>query len=260
MTHTNSHAAGTPSWVDLMTPDLDKALAFYGPLFGWEFSTGPAETGYYTMCRKGGRNAAGLGQLPQSASFPPAWALYFATEDVDAACERVRQQGGQVGMGPMDVMEQGRMAICADPTGAHFGFWQPRNHKGAGVVDEHGAMVWHEVNTRHGEKARDFYAAVLLLEPRKMEGIEYWTLHRGEKAVAGVLQMNERWPADMPPHWMNYFAVDDTDAAVKKVAELGGKVHVPPFDTSHGRLAVVSDPAGATFTVIKPSELALQQA
>lgn len=260
MTYINSHAAGTPAWVDLMTPDLEKARAFYGALFGWEFSVGPAEAGYYTMCRKGGRNTAGMGQLPPGNTLPPAWALYFATEDVDAACERVRQQGGQVGMGPMDVMDEGRMAICADPTGAHFGFWQPRNHKGAGVVDEHGAMTWHEVNTRQGEQARDFYSAVLLLEPRKMEGMVYWTLHRGEKPVAGVLQMNEQWPADIPPHWMNYFAVDDTDAAAKRAAELGGKVHVPPFDTPYGRIAVVSDPAGATFTVMKPSALAMQQA
>jgi hypothetical protein len=245
-----------------MTPDLEKARMFYGALFGWKFDVGPAETGYYTMCKVGGRNVAGMGQQPKDAPNPPSWNVYFAVENVDATCARIKEHGGQVVMGPMDVMEEGRLAFCADPTGAHFGLWQPRRHGGAQVVDQHGAMTWHEVNTRQGERARDFYTAVFGLEPRKMDGMVYWTLHKGQKAFAGVLQMNEQWPSHVPPHipphWMNYFAVDDTDAAVKKVGELGGKVQVPPLDTPYGRMAVVSDPGGATFALIKLSAMAQQ--
>jgi hypothetical protein len=253
MSNVDRHAPGTPSWFDLMTPDPEGARKFYGEIFGWTFDIGGPESGHYTMCKLGGRNAAGMGKRPDNAPFPAAWNVYFSTEDVDAHCGRVREAGGQVMMPPMDVMDAGRLAFCMDPTGAAFGFWQPRVHSGAQVVDEPGAMAWTEVLTRAGEQARDFYAKVMGLDPRKMEGMEYHTLHKGEKAVAGVMQMDEKWPAEVPPHWMAYFAVGDADAAATRIKELGGKVNHGPFDTPYGRIAVVSDPYGAVFSIIKLS-------
>ncbi|QSQ28558.1 VOC family protein [Pyxidicoccus parkwayensis] len=234
-----------------MTPDLEKARAFYGGLFGWKFQVGPKETHFYSMCQVDGRNVAGMGERPRDAPLPPAWSVYFEVDDIDAYAARVRKHGGHVGMGPMDVMDAGRLAFCSDPTGAHFGLWQSKQHHGAQRVNEPGSMTWHEVNTRDGARARDFYAAVFGLEPKKMEGMEYWTLHKGPDVVAGVYQTNGKEGTSAPAHWMSYFAVADTDATVKKATELGGKVLAPPMDTPYGRMAVVADPAGATFSVIK---------
>lgn len=119
-------------------------------------------------------------------------------------------------------------------------------------------MIWHEVNTRDHRKAADFYCHVFDLEARAIDapGVEYMTLHTGQKTAGGVLQMTEQWPAEVPPHWTAYFAVADVDASIAKVAELGGKVHVPPFETPYGRQSVVADPWGAAFTLITPSQLA----
>ncbi|GHH00616.1 VOC family protein [Comamonas sp. JC664] len=248
---------GTPVWMDLMTPDLEKARAFYGPLLGWSFDVGTKDTHFYTMCKVNGLNAAGMGQLPPGMDVPPAWTCYFGVEDIDAMAESVRKHGGQVGMGPMDVFDQGRLAICSDPTGAHFGLWQSLKHPGAQVEHEPGAMTWREVNTRDAAKALAFYAAVFGFESKKLEGMgdmQYWTLHKGKTAVGGVLQMDANWPAETPAHWMNYFAVADADVAVKQVTEMGGKVLQPPEDSPYGRLAVVEDPSGAPFVVIHLSE------
>ncbi len=258
MSHVDQHDAGTPSWFDLMTPDLEGARKFYGELFGWTFLVGAPEMGYYTMCQKNGRNAAGMGKRPDDAPYPTAWSVYFDSKDVDASAARVRALGGTIVMGPMDVMDQGRMLVAVDSTGATFGFWQGRSHKGGQVVDEHGAMTWCEVNTREGAKAADFYAKVLDLEPRKMEvpGHNFFTLHRGEKPVLGAMEMNEKWPAEIPAHLMAYFAVDDTDAAVETIKSLGGALRHGPFDTDYGRIAVVADPYGANFSIIKLSALA----
>jgi predicted enzyme related to lactoylglutathione lyase len=66
-----------------------------------------------------------------------------------------------------------------------------------------------------------------------------------------MIQMNEEWPEEVPPHWMVYFAVDDIDAAAARVEELGGRVAVPPTDTPAGRFAVVNDPQGAVFSIIR---------
>jgi uncharacterized protein len=256
MTTVKQHAPGTVSWVDLTTPDPEGAQRFYGELFGWKFSIGGPETGHYTMCQLGSDSVAGLGAMPPGAQFPSAWTVYFATADADASAARIGELGGQVMMGPMDVMQQGRMLVAMDPCGAAFGLWQAGEHTGAARVDEPGAMAWREVNVRDAGAAKAFYTALFGLEARVMPIPEmtYHILHHGDTRVGGILQMNERWPAEMPAHWMSYFAVDDCDAAAKRVAVGGGKVHLPPFDTPYGRVAIVADPWGAIFSIMKPAE------
>ena len=144
------------------------------------------------------------------------------------------------------------MAICADPTGAFFGLWQADQHIGSAVENEHGAIAWFEVNTWDSAAAREFYGQLFNLTPEKMEGMEYHTMKQSDDSVCGVLQMTEEW-GDLPPHWMSYFAVDNTDVACEQAAAAGGEVRVPAFDTPFGRIAVLSDPFGATFSVVQPS-------
>lgn len=256
MTTIHQHAAGTVTWADLMTPDPEGARRFYRALFGWDFSVGPAETGHYTMCQVQGDNVAGMGQLPPGAPFPSAWTIYFATPDAAASAARITALGGQVMMGPMDVMQEGRMVVAMDPCGAAFGLWQPGRHQGAGRVDELGAMCWREVAVRDAAAARGFYTALFGLEARPLgaPGMVYETLHCGDQTVGGIMQMDEHWPADVPAHWMTYFAVEDADAAAGRVTAGGGKVCVPPFDTPYGRIAVVNDPWGATFSIMKMAQ------
>jgi len=251
MSNVDQHAAGTPAWFDLMTPDLDGAKKFYGELFGWTFVGGDPNMGYYTMCQLGGRNAAGMGKRDENAPYPTVWSVYFDSKDVDAHAAAIKENGGNVMMGPMDVMDAGRMLVATDSTGAAFGFWQGKQHLGAQVVNEHGAMTWCEVNTRDADKACAFYGKVLGAETKKIDGgMDYWTIGVGGKEVAGIMKMTEQW-GDLPPHWMVYFAVDDSDAAAEKVKSLGGKCMHGPFDTPYGRIAVVADPYGAVFSVIK---------
>lgn len=252
MTKTNKHDPGTVCWVDLMTSDAEKARNFYKAMFDWTFAVGGPESGYYSMANLGEDHVAGLGPIPEGMKMPSAWSVYFCTDNVDTTAERVKANGGKVMMGPMDVMDEGRMAVLADPTGAVFGAWQPMKHTGAERIDEPGAMCWYEVYTTDAAKARDFYCKVFNLEPKKLEGaeVDYWTFHKGPKTVGGCMKMTEHM-AGMPSHWNTYFAVKDCDAAAKRVAELGGKVMAPPFDTPYGRMSAVFDPIGAAFCVIE---------
>jgi len=247
---------GTVVWVDLATPDLDKARAFYGELLGWSYVGGDdANTAFYTTAQRGGRKVAALFKKGPQMPGPSAWNIYFGSEDADDTARRVAAAGGQVVMPPMDVMEHGRMAMFADPTGAVFGVWQSKQHTGAQLVNEPGAMAWHEVYTRDVNKAREFYARVLGLEQQRLEGggMEYWTLHKGPTVVCGLMQMTDQFPKEVPSHWNTYFAVDDTDAATAKLQQLGGTVFQPAFDTPYGRMSAVADPLGAGFCLIKPS-------
>ena len=116
MPERDGYAPGTPSWVDLATPDVDNAARFYGELFGWEAQeTGTIEeTGGYRfyLCR--GKKVAGVSPLMQDGQ-PVVWSTYFATDDVDALAERVTEFGGQSFFEPMDVMDAGRMGFFAHP-------------------------------------------------------------------------------------------------------------------------------------------------
>ena len=73
---------------------------------------------------------------------------------------KVKEAGGAVMVEPMDVMDLGRMAIFADPTGAVLGVWQPGTFIGAEIVNEPGALSWNEVNTRDPGAAKVFYGSV----------------------------------------------------------------------------------------------------
>jgi predicted enzyme related to lactoylglutathione lyase len=246
----------TVVWADLATPDLNKARAFYGELLGWSFTGGDdAQTGFYTTGNRDGRRVAALSTMMPDMPGPSAWTIYIGTENADQTATKVQAAGGRVMQPPMDVMEYGRMAIFADPSGAAFGVWQPKTHTGAQVVNEPGSMAWHEVYTRNGAKAREFYQRVFGLKPQKMEGggMDYWTLHNGDETVAGLMPMGDSFPKEVPSHWNTYFAVTDTDAAAKKVQQLGGRVVQPPSDTPYGRMASVADPFGAEFSLIKPT-------
>jgi uncharacterized protein len=133
---------GTVSWVDMQAPDLEKARQFYGELLGWSFVGGnDPNTQFYTTAQVRGRNVAGIAKISTEAPSPAAWTVYLATEDADDTARKIEAAGGRVLMPPMDVMEHGRMAVFTDPTSAVFGIWQAKQHRGAQVIDEPGAMT-----------------------------------------------------------------------------------------------------------------------
>lgn len=250
----------TVVWADLGTPDVDKARAFYGELLGWSFEGGDPNMAFYTTGLREGRRVAAMWKKTPELPGPSAWCIYFGTDSADETEKKVKAAGGQTVQAPMDVMEYGRMAIFSDPTGAIFGVWQPKSHTGSQVIDEPGAMAWHEVYTRDAKKAGEFYSSVFGLKLQKMDGggMEYWTMHRADdtpdtqNAVAGLMQMGPQFPQEVPSHWNTYFAVSDTDASAKKLQQLGGQVRQPPFDTPYGRMSAVVDPFGAEFCLIEP--------
>ena len=261
MVRRSSYRPGTPSWADVASPDPEAARAFYGDLFGWtgEPATEPEAMGY-TVFMLADAAVAGLG--PTFGDMPPLWNTYVTVADVDETLTTTTEAGGQVLMEAMNVLDAGRMAVIADPSGAALSLWQPRSHIGAEVRMERNAMCWAELNTRDPEGAAAFFAKLFGWETHTVEtpagdgstGMRYIQFLMDDLAVGGMIVMDEHWPAEVPPHWMVYFAVDDCDATAARVAELGGQVCVPPTDIPPGRFAVVNDPHGAVFSIIALSE------
>jgi hypothetical protein len=247
-----SYQAGTPSWIDLSATDVDAAADFYASLFGWTVQPSVPEAGGYRIAELRGKAVAGVGPQMQPG-MPPNWATYIATDDAEATAKAVADAGGQTFMPPMDVMDVGRMAIFADPSGGVFGVWQAGNHKGAGIVNEPGSLSWNELATRQPDAAAAFYPAVFGWEPQVHDmggGMVYTEWLLGGKSIGGMMPMDDSIPAGTPTHWRVYFAVADADATAAKATELGGTVHLQPMDIPQGRIATMSDPQGAFFNII----------
>lgn len=251
-TTTPRYPDGAPCWVDLSTPDLAGARRFYGELLGWSFDEPVAEMGHYTTCRRDGKRIAGMAPKQEGLEMPTTWSVYLKTADADDLARRIGAAGGKLVMEPMAIPGQGRMMFGFDPTGAAFGAWEPASHTGAELVNDTGAMCWHEVNTRDGERADGFYRELFGFEQSQIgdgQKFDYTVWSLEGQPICGRLQMDEQW-AGLPPHWMTYFLVDRCDESAAKVRELGGKVMHGPFDSAHGRIAVIADPYGAVFSLI----------
>ena len=134
---------GVPGWVDLGTPDLDAARAFYSALFGWDIPPGPEEAGGYSVAMMRGRATAGFG--PSMNPGPPTWSTYVIVDSADDIAKKVADAGGMAFVEPMDVLDAGRMAVFADPRGAVFSVWQPNQMPGAGIVNEPNSYSWSEL-------------------------------------------------------------------------------------------------------------------
>jgi hypothetical protein len=241
--------------VDLATPDLEAAEGFYRELFGWEIPELPnsAEMGGYRRAKLGGRDVAGAMPLMQEGQ-PPAWSTYISVDDADAIARAVQENGGTMIAEPMAVATYGRLAIFTDPEGAFFGIWEPADFAGAELINEPGAFSWNELNTGDAAAAKSFYGRIFgwEFEDRESENADSYVICMvGGERVAGMLEMSSRVPGEVPPHWNTYFTVEDTEAAIEQVKAGGGDSVMGPMDVEVGRIAVVHDPWGAVFSVIR---------
>ncbi|HEX2303114.1 MAG TPA: VOC family protein [Gaiella sp.] len=244
---------GAPCWIDLYSSDTAKATEFYSRLFGWKAE--PPEEGFggYFVFNKDGKVVAGCMLNDGEAGYPDAWGVHLMTDNVEAVAKAVPQHGGSVEMGPMEVGENGSSAMIRDPGGAILGAWQPRSQKGFEVTGEPGTPAWFELHTREYGKSVDFYREVFGWDTHAVSDTDefrYTTLGEGENQLAGIMDDTAVSGDDDPAHWAVYFKVDDADAALEKVVELGGKVVRPAEDTPYGRLAQAADPTGSVFRIV----------
>ena len=248
-----AYVPGTPCWIDLGSPDVEASKSFYRDLFAWEPVASPDhEAGGYTLFLLRGIPVAGVGPLP-APGVPPWWTTYISVEDAEAALERAAAAGGTTIMAATQVLDAGTMGVFQDTVGATCAVWQPAAHAGCGLVNEQGTLCWNELACRETGPAVDFYREVFGWSAKTypMGGAMTYTEFAVEgRAVAGMMQMTDEWPPEVPAHWMVYFATDDVDATCARLTELGGTVSVPPTEIEPGRFAVVNDPQGAVFSLL----------
>jgi predicted enzyme related to lactoylglutathione lyase len=244
---------GAPVWIDLFTSDPDKSRAFYGELLGWTSDEPNPEFGGYFNFSKGDNLVAGGMKNDGTAGVPDLWNVYLAVENAEATVAAATARGAGVIVPAMEVGDFGSMAVITDAGGAAIGLWQPGTHKGMGVMAEPGAPAWFELHTRDYDASVQFYKDVFGWDAKTMSDtpeFRYTTLGEGDAALAGIMDATGFLPEGVPPHWSVIFRVDDADATLAAVVELGGSVVMPAEDTPYGRLAQAADPTGANFGIV----------
>lgn len=245
--------AGTPCWIDLTVTDFDEAAEFYSTLFGWSVTPGGSEMGRYAIATMDDRPVAGLAPQMDPNQALPGWITYLATDDVDATARKIHDAGGSVLMDPMDVLDEGRIALALDPGGALFGLWQARRHIGFGLFNVPGSVVWNENLSTEWELNKTFYGAVFDYSFGVIPSDEFQyatiALTDGGRPVGGIGGV----PTE-PAVWRTTFQVADADQTIAQVKQLGGTVVEPLKDTTYGRMATVTDSQGHTFSIGQVSE------
>jgi uncharacterized protein len=256
MSEIKSYKPGTFCWTDLQTSDPVAAKRFYSDLLGWKTEDMPMpQGGPYSMAMVGGQQVGALGGLSaedKAHGIPPHWNLYVSVASADEAAKKAASLGAKVIAPAFDVMDVGRMAVIADPSGAMLSLWQAKKHVGAGRIQEHGAMAWWELETRNVDACGGFYSKLFGWKPetQDMGGMKYTVFSDGKDQRAGMMPMNSSAPANVPSHWTIYFAVNDCAAATKKATSMGAKNIVPPTTVPNvGTFAMFFDPQGALFAL-----------
>ena len=244
---TGNRKIGEFCWINMLTPEPDAARAFFSQLLGWTYKELPGGMGW--AIQVGGKDVGGLFDLhaPNTPKgTPPGIGVMVKVASADDTVKRIRQLGGRAEPA-FDVMDQGRMAVCFDPTGAAFDLWQPM--KGAGMAADpthHGAPSWFETTTTDAGRATKFYTELFgwTAESMEMPGFTYTSLKLGDAWVAGIMpRMPEM--GDIPPHWAVYFTVKDVDATEAAATKLGANVCVPAVDIPGvGRFCGIISPQG----------------
>jgi uncharacterized protein len=272
MAERDGYIFGVPCWIDTNRPDPMAALPFYGGLFGWEFEDvmPQGSEGHYFIGRIRGGDVAAIGSTPEGTPPMAMWNTYIWVANADETADKAREVDGTVVTAPFDVLDSGRMAVLTDPEGAAFCVWQPKYHKGAQVVNEHGSLNFNGLATRDRAAAEAFYGAVFGWRLLNLPSGSMWALpgygDHLEEATPGLREQMAGMGApegfidvvaalnpiadddsDTPAHWNVTFAVDDANATAAKASELGGEVVSGPLDAPWSRNVVVKDPQGATF-------------
>ncbi|MFF3615521.1 VOC family protein [Streptomyces sp. NPDC002580] len=243
---------GTPCWADAMFSDVEGAKSFYGDVLGWTFGEASSEYGNYTQAYSGGKAVAAVVPPMPGQEGQSAWCLYLASPDAAATAEKIKANGGEVLMEPMKVGEFGTMALARDPGGAVFGVWQAGVHEGFESPGEPGAYAWAEVFTREPEKSDPFFPAVFPFGAQQVQddNVDFRIFSVGGNPVLGRMRMTDEFPPEVPSYVNVYFAVENCDEAVAKATARGGVLRFGPMDSPFGRFAALSDPQGASFSVI----------
>jgi predicted enzyme related to lactoylglutathione lyase len=246
-------------WYDVMTTDTRAAARFYGDVVGWGIQKADADGKEYSIFTVNGQGVAGLMPIPKEVrdqGVPPAWMGYVAVDDVDAAVEKLKREGGTLHKGPITVSGIIRFAVVSDPQGAGFLIAKGLSQEAPPSLPTGapGTIGWRELYAGEWQSAFDFYQRMFgwtKAEAHDMGPMgTYQLFATGAEPAGGIMT---RPPTVPCPFWGYYFNVPAIDAAAERVKAAGGRVVNGPQEVP-GPMYVIqcTDPQGAYFALVAP--------
>ena len=256
---TAPHAKGLPGWVELTVDNAEAAAEFYAALFGWSIQLmDPVDDFQYRIIMNGGKTIGGL--MGKANDYQPTqWLTYFETDKLEETIDAVKANGGAVYMDPMP-MPGGRFTVASDPAGAPIGLMESDNANDS--YGEANGLTWYELEVADREKLPvtvDFYREVFdwaTDEQINTEDMTYTTFGKNHDEQVGGIFGGQEFPGYLnnQSQWAVTFAVDDVDAMADKAKALGASVEGVMKDTPYGNFAMLRDPQGAFFVIMKANE------
>jgi hypothetical protein len=243
-----------------MTTDTKAAQKFYCDVVGWTAEdTGPKGNGYILFNAQG-QGIAGLMNIPEEAAkhgARPGWMGYIAVDDVDEAANRLKQEGGQVVRGPIDVPGIIRFAVVTDPQGAAFMIAKatpPQSAPSPLPIGTQGTIGWRELYANDWKTVFPFYEK--MFGWTKADAIDmgpmgtYQLFAAGAQPIGGMMTKPPQIPG---AHWGFYINVPEIDAGAARITAGGGKILNGPIEVPGGQWVVnAMDPQGAAFSLVAP--------
>ncbi|MFP2903867.1 VOC family protein [Pyxidicoccus sp. 3LFB2] len=263
MTQPNSkNVTGRILWYELLTKDMQGALAFYPEVVGWQPQASELG-GNYKMWVGGQGPLGGVTELPEQAKQSGASSYWHGTvqvANVDETVAEVTRLGGQV-YANSNLPAVGRFAVIADPQGAVIVFFTPVKDMLSRDLAKQGEFSWHELYTTDPEAAFTFYERIAgweRLGELDMGAMgKYLLWGRDGVQLGGMLTLPKGLKRpdgrDVPPSWMYYVTVNDLDAALARATAKGARVLNGPMEVPTGqRIVQLMDPQGAAFALTTP--------
>ena len=241
-------------WHGCISTDTDKAKAFYSEVMGWSLLEQQMGDETATMFVNAGIPRAHL-MAPPMDGVPSHWNNYLRVDDIDAATAACAANGGQV-LVPVTQIPPGHFSVVQSPSGAALSLFHEADEASAqNAPDDVGGVTWTELWSKDIDKDLAWLQASLGItsETMPMPTGDYHLLQwNGESIKAGAMQAQSD---ESPACWMVWFKVEDVNDTLGRAGNNGGNVIMPAQDVPGvGTLAVIADPTGGVFGVIKPAE------
>lgn len=254
---------GDPDWIELRTPDMGTAAAFYSALFGWSWQAADTSgDNDYRIATVAGRPVAGLTATRDDAHDCAIWTVTFRVDDVDQSVANLEPAGGMLEYPPGAMEIFGPLEHIRDASGALATIWQspPRGSRHITTTGI-GAPVGYELMARRYIAAINFY--------RELFGWEFQELdinpdmhpvsdgHLIDRAVTTggvppvIISDANFLSDDTQSYWRFAIAVADLDRCCELAIENGGMVVEGARDTLQGRSTAIADPFGATVQILE---------
>ncbi|QGK69780.1 VOC family protein [Allosaccharopolyspora coralli] len=245
--------AGMPCWIELISPEPQRAAEFYAGLFGWTFAEHTApDAGEHLIAHRQGFAVASIRSCPPGKA--ARWRLFLATGDLAETVARAEAHGATTTVPPVAVSGVGTKTVLMSPADAEFGLLEPEP-SWEFDVGLPGTLMWPELVAIKAQTADVFFHDLFDYEAEEFgsqQGYSVWFL--GEESVmARVSMVREHIGPETRPHWLIYLGADPevgVDELVRRAVGLDGRVRVVPYDSSLGRVAVLRDPTGARFALV----------